>query len=114
MKACKCDPSLGREKAAKGPSGICGKCSGFFGTVDPTEHELDRSQLVDAEIWLQAEIYIPKERIRAIHQDGKWYVYDGVNVHEFSEENFSKTYEKAAQSCSIRKINKKEKRYEYH
>lgn len=114
---CTCDPTKGRE-AKKGKPGICARCNGKFHARSERvekqrEDELDRSQLVDAELWLQAEIFAPKERVRAIHRDGKWYVYDGVEVHEFSEQEFKDTYEKTAQSCQVRKVGK-EKRYEYN
>lgn len=75
---------------------------------------LEECELVDAETWMQAQIYRAKEKVRAIHRGDKWFVYDGVRVHEFTEEQFKDAYELAAQSQVARKVDAKTVVYEHH
>lgn len=107
MKECKCAQPNPWESNSGKKTNVCKTCQGKI-------PDLEKVQLVDAEFWLQAHIYRPKERVRAIHKDGKYYVYDGVEVYEFTEDEFKATYELAAQSCVQRKIDKKTTVYEYH
>lgn len=65
------------------------------------------------EAWLAERIYTPRERVRARTNDASDLieVFDGVEIHTMSPEDFHEAYDICAQS---QVYNKPKKRHEYH
>jgi hypothetical protein len=69
---------------------------------------------MDERLWRQYKIYSPIERVRARQlESGEWEVWDGVEIHQFSNDEFKGTYALCAQSLSETKY-EDGKQYEYH
>jgi hypothetical protein len=61
--------------------------------------------------WLKSRIYAPVERVRARRCGSEWEVFDGVEVHTFTDEQFKQSYVLSAQTLYE---NKAHGQYEYH
>lgn len=100
--ACICDRTKGVE-AKRGDPTSCSICGG----------SLEKSG-GDKRPWLTAKIFKPRERVRArLKDNGEWEVFDGVEVHIFTNEQFTADYELAAQTQRLVKYDDG-KQYEYH